>query len=160
MTIQLWAYKEHLKKIICIQWWAIKNIKMILAPKEFDRSDVRLSLLRTPRFTETRLFDLAMLHSVQTWTTTQYWLKFSAFKQVLKLLTFTTTSLDCWCEGGYSIWASSMEQFAVWYYVYGQSASLSSSSKKLFILSFISRRWSITTFLSWPRSCSYCTWSR
>ena len=37
-----------------------------------------------------------------------------------------------------------MEQFAVWHYVYRQSASLSSSSKKLFIPSVISRRCSIT----------------
>ena len=54
-----------------------------------------------------------------------------------------SSSFDCWCKGVYGIWASSMEQFAVWHYVY-RSASLSSSSKKLFIPLFISRRCSIT----------------
>jgi len=74
-------------------------------------------------------------------------------------------------KGVSGVWTSSLKQFAGWHYVYRQSLaafiiiphlSLSSSSQTLFVLALVSRRCSITLFLflSWPRSFTYCTWSR
>ena len=40
-----------------------RTLKIDISTEEFDRVDVRLISLQTPRFTETQLFDLATLHN-------------------------------------------------------------------------------------------------